>query len=210
MRLCYLLLLVLLGFSSSILPSFATGTAPLAITKVNTYFAGYEIQTNNGARNVKLTSTFTVPTVTCTSDEEYIELSLGIGHVYGIDSGVLFDVGCVGGVAYYYAYFVDDPNVPSLILQVSPGNKIFFTASENVATGKISAEVLIVKVGETLFSFTDSVSSAPSEVLWQLRASGCTPCTALVPAFTPLKTTGDKITLGSHSGSNRVVSRSEI
>ena len=43
------LLLVVIGCSPSVLPSFAAGPAPLAITKVNTYFAGYEIQTDNGA-----------------------------------------------------------------------------------------------------------------------------------------------------------------
>lgn len=180
--------------------SFAAVPAPLAITKVNTYYAGYRIQSNNGAQNVKLTTTFAVPTVTCTSNSEYLQMTAGIGHVYPYDAGLIFEVDCQNGTALYSLYATEGPMNPQLFSSLSPGEKVVLLATENVMTGAISLAIQIPNE-EFFGTFNFGTASSPSLVHWALRASGCSPCQAPVPMFTALKTTKDSVSLGSHSGS---------
>ena len=161
--------------------------------------AGFTLQSSS-AVNVRLTSSYAIPTVTCTSNSEYITFIVGIGHVNPVDVGVELQVTCNNGVPSYELYYVLPGQSGPLSGIPAPGKIVQFTFIEDVTTGEVSFAISFDgRIGTDIANVGTSISS--TLVQWLLYATGCPPCLGPVPKFTAIKTTGDKVTLGTHTGS---------
>jgi hypothetical protein len=161
--------------------------------------AGYTLQSPS-AVNVRMSSSYAIPTMTCTSNSEYITFIVGIGHVNPVDVGVELQVTCNSGVPSYELYSVLPGQSEPLSGIPAPGKLVAFTGSEDVATGAVSFTITFD--GRTAIDSANVGTSISSTLAqWLLYATGCPPCLGPVPKFTAIKTTGDKVSLGTHTGS---------
>jgi hypothetical protein len=189
----------LLGASSLVVVSNASNATTSCCIFYPGDQAGYILETAS-AVNVKMSSSYAIPTMTCTSNSEYITFIVGIGHVNAVDVGVELQVTCNNGIPSYAPYLVLPGQSIPLSGIPAPGKVIAQTLSEDVTTGTVSYTITFDgRLGTGNANVGTSSSSTSAQ--WLLYASGCPPCLGPVPKFTAIKTTGDKITLGTHTGS---------
>jgi len=195
----FVIVVFLFTTSSLVVMTSAAAFASTCCVYYPGYQAGYTLGAT-GAVSAKMSSAYAIPTVTCTSNSEYITFIIGIGQLHLIDVGVELQVTCNNGVPSYALYAVLPGQSEPLSGIPAPGKIVAFAGSEDAATGAVSFTITFdgrIALGGT----NVGTSTSPTLAQWLLYASGCPPCLGPVPKFTAIRTTGDKITLGTHTGS---------
>jgi len=197
---------------SSFLPAvwgFTTGVTPRKILKNTTSgYSGYSVLNEKPGGTIKVQSTWTVPSVECSTTGQILTFTIQIDHIYQGDTASELYVSCTGAVASFVIDYSLGGSSNTLVSPVVPGDRIQTTESVATKTGMVSIDIKDITRGwdTGVTSRKEPIDATQSgEIDFWLCGNSTPSACAAVPLglarFTSLKTTGDTITLGPHHGS---------
>jgi hypothetical protein len=206
----FVLFLVLLVVPSSAGFTRATNQTSSAIvsskvvTEKNNEYAGYELYSLKAGSNLVVQATWNIPTVTCTTSDQFFELNVQIAHYTSTDVGSQLYVDCLGaGMPDYSVNYAVESTFTGVGQPVYPGDVMKTMASENPKTGATS-----VTIEDTTSGHSWSYHNSGSEPLnngygglmsWVMYTTPSS--SSPVPAFTAIKFSELKATAGGHTDS---------
>jgi hypothetical protein len=201
--------LVLLSSYLPTVRAFTPGvTSGKLLRNTSAGYSGYSVLNEKPGGTIKVQSTWTVPSVECSTTGQILTFTIQIDHIYQGDTASELYVSCTGAIASYVMEYSLGGTSNTLVSPILPGDKIQTTQSVVTKTGVVSIDIKDItrgwNTGTTTRTEPIDVTQVGEIDFWLCGNSMPSAC-ANVPLglarFTTLKTTGDTITLGPHHGS---------